>query len=174
MVINSHFYNGDNFPIISRIMLLLQATGVVGIRPCVFLFPSCLDSAFFADPSFILQQCPFCPHHRSALALLLPYKLQEHITAESQVHCFGKYFKSENLECPLTSEFLSSSSFWSVSVSCSFKDCFFYLALEVFPGEIIQRCPSLYCQKRTHTLPALRSKGSQPLSLFALDFPSLD
>lgn len=98
-------------------------------------------------------------------ALLLPYKLQEHITAESQVHCFGKYFKSENLECPLTSEFLSSSSFWSVSVSCSFKDCFFYLALEVFPGEIIQRCPSLYCQKR-NTYSSCSQKQGKLASFF--------
>lgn len=159
MVINSHFYNGDNFPITSRIMLSLQATGVVGIRPCLFLFPSCLESSFFffPDPSFILKQCPFCPHHIGLSSCLTNCK---------------------NIS-PLKVKFVALANTlkmktWSAHLTLSF--CFrlaFCLLVFLAPLKIVSFAEHLRCFRRdrsemsftvvrngTHPLPALRSKGS--------------
>lgn len=124
-------------------------------------------------------------------ASLLSYKLQEHITTGSQVHCFSKYFKSESFECPLNSAFLLSSSFWSLSVSCSFslKIVSFIWHLRCFQGRDHPEMPFTVSSEMEHNLFLLSQAGEvrmphsswcswgrqrQALCLFALDFPSLD
>lgn len=126
-------------------------------------------------------------------ALLLSYKLQAHITTESQVHCFGKYFKSEGFECPLNSELLLSSSFWSLSVSCSFslKIVSFIGHLRCFQGRDHPEMSFTVLSETEHILFLLSEAGEvrvprsswcsggggrqcQALCVFALEFPSLD
>lgn len=89
-------------PLLQEIVLFMVGHWVEGIRPRLFLFASCSEDNSFADQALRCSSAPSCTTERP-LALLLSWELQVYISAAIPVHCFGKYFESENSECPLLS-----------------------------------------------------------------------